>query len=144
MNEYFSSFVKNHGGDDYFAEKTGVSRQTIGNIKRGRNKATDKLIYAIEKAFPDFEKIRYYSVSGVNKYEQTIAELRAENERLGVKIQILENNYDSLINRYMGKLEGVSIPAKLDLRINTNLVNLHDDLALMANGSFDRNIKGFA
>ena len=43
MNNYFSEFVKQNGGDDSFSNSVGVTRQTIGNIKRGRNKATEKL-----------------------------------------------------------------------------------------------------
>lgn len=144
MNEYFSSFVKNHGGDDYFASKINVSRQTVGNIKRGRNKATDKLIDVIMKEFPDFEKIRYYSMEGINKYEAIIAELRADNERKDIKIQVLEENYSSLITKYMGKHKDVSNQAKLDFTLSTNIVNMRDDFDLMSVANFDKNIHGFA
>ncbi len=103
MNQYFADFVKTHGGDDVFSSKIGVTRQTIGNIKRGRNKATDKVINAIEAAFPDFEKALYYSTDGVQVYVDEINRLTEIVNEQNIRIKILEENHSNLIKTMMGK-----------------------------------------
>ena len=70
----------------------------------------------------------------IQKQDERIAELEAN-----------EIFYKNIIETITGKkFKGVFNQAKLDLTINTNLVNLRDDFALMSNANFDRNIQGLA
>jgi transcriptional regulator with XRE-family HTH domain len=97
MINYFSDFVKQHGGDDSFSNSVGVTRQTIGNIKRGRNKATEKVIKKIEELYPDFDRTLYLSFEGANNYLDKIKTLEKENEELKIEIRVLKENQTRLI-----------------------------------------------
>jgi len=111
MNQYFFDFVESHGGDNVFSEKVGVTRQAIGNIKRGRNKATEKVLSAIEKCFPDFDRAKYFSYDYVKIYIDQIAVLNEEVKELRLRNKILEDTQNSIIGSMvrgnMGKIDGV-------------------------------------
>ena len=101
MNNYFSEFVKLHGGDDSFSYSVGVTRQTIGNIKRGRNNATEKVIKKIEELYPDFDRTLYLSFEGANNYLDTIKTLEKENDELKIEIRVLKENQTKLIESFL-------------------------------------------
>jgi len=112
MNKYFAEFVKKHGGDNVFSEKIGISRQAVGNLKRGVSRASEKVIIEIEKQFSDFDRTMYLSGDGLLEYIQEIQSLRAKIQELEMKNRMLEENQKMWIGAIvgsanMGKFDGV-------------------------------------
>ena len=112
MNKYFAEFVKKHGGDNVFSEKIGISRQAVGNLKRGVSRASEKVIIEIEKQFSDFDRTMYLSGDGLLEYIQEIQSLRAKIQELEMKNRMLEENQKMWIGAIvgsanMGKVDGV-------------------------------------
>lgn len=101
MNNYFSEFVKKHGGDNVFSEKIGISRQAVGNIKRGANRATEKVIVAIEANYNDFDRTMYLSEGGLKEYLDKIQILETKNQELKMKVKLLEENQKMWIGAIM-------------------------------------------
>lgn len=67
-----------------------------------------------------------------------------QEKRIG-ELEANEIFYKNIIETITGKkFKGVSTQAKLGLRIQANIVNMKDDMALMAIGSFDNNVYGMA
>jgi hypothetical protein len=106
MNSYFSDFVKKHGGDNVFSEKIGISRQAVGNIKRGASRATEKVLIAVEANFPDFDRAKYFDNEGVNKYLQEISDLKMKVSELEMKNKLLEDNQKMWIGALIGNNGG--------------------------------------
>lgn len=110
MNKYFNSFVESHGGDSEFSKRIGITRQSVGNLKRGRNKATEKVIKAIEESFPDFERAKYFSADSVEEYTREIEALKMKNAELEMKVKVMEESQKALLseilNYKMGKYNG--------------------------------------
>ena len=68
-----------------------------------------------------------------------------QQEKRIIELETNEIFYKNIIETITGKkLKGVSIFAKLDYRLKSDIVNMQDDFALMAVGNFDRNIQGRA
>lgn len=112
MNNYFAEFVKKHGGDNVFAKKIGITRQAVGNLKRGASRASEKVIAEIEKQFSDFDRTMYLSGDGLMEYIKEIETLRAKINELELRNKMLEENQKMWIGAIvgsanMGKFDGV-------------------------------------
>lgn len=92
MNKYFDEFVREHGGGSVFSEKVKVTRQSINNIIRGRNKATEKLIKEIEANFSDFDRTVFLDENGAKVYIDEIHSLKQEIAELKMKNKLLEES----------------------------------------------------
>jgi len=125
MNNYFSEFVKKHGGDNVFSETIGISRQAVGNIKRGANRATEKVLISIESCYDEFDRTMYLSENGLKEYLEKIQTLEVKNSELEMKVKLLEENQKMWIGAIM---QGSNL-GKHDVDTSNQFVDNIDELS---------------
>jgi len=141
-----------------FSKRLGFKRpDALYKVLDGstKNPGVD-LARAVKKAFPNY--MYEWILDGIGeKYQNAYGDvlklandkddiIAQQNQRL-ITLEVALVRANAIIDSLTGsgkKFKGVSIKAKLDLRIQANIVSMKDDMALMAIGSFDNNVYGMA